>query len=37
MEAMLAVPDRKTDRGRSEYALLLFLYNTAHGSPRPRI
>jgi site-specific recombinase XerD len=28
MEAMLAVPDRKTDRGRSEYALLLFLYNT---------
>jgi membrane fusion protein, heavy metal efflux system len=28
MEAMLAGPDRKTDRGRSEYALLLFLYNT---------
>lgn len=28
MEAMLAVPDRKTRRGRSEYALLLFLYNT---------
>jgi integrase/recombinase XerD len=28
MEAMLAVPDRKTSRGRSEYALLLFLYNT---------
>jgi integrase/recombinase XerD len=28
MEAMLAVPDRKTQRGRSEYALLLFLYNT---------
>jgi integrase/recombinase XerD len=28
MEAMLAVPDRKTDRGRREYALLLFLYNT---------
>ena len=28
MEAMLAVPDRKTDRGRSEYALLLFLYNS---------
>ena len=27
-EAMLAVPDRKTRRGRSEYALLLFLYNT---------
>ena len=25
MEAMLAVPDRKTRRGRSEYALLLFL------------
>lgn len=28
MEAMLAVPDRKTRRGRREYALLLFLYNT---------
>ena len=28
MEAMLSVPDRKTLRGRSEYALLLFLYNT---------
>ena len=28
MEAMLAVTDRKTRRGRSEYALLLFLYNT---------
>ena len=28
MEAMLAVPDRKTARGRNEYALLLFLYNT---------
>ncbi len=28
MEAMLAVPDRKARRGRSEYALLLFLYNT---------
>jgi integrase/recombinase XerD len=28
MEAMLAVLDRKTVRGRSEYALLLFLYNT---------
>ena len=28
MEAMLAVPDRKTDRGKHEYALLLFLYNT---------
>jgi site-specific recombinase XerD len=28
MEAMLSVPDRKTSRGRSEYALLLFLYNT---------
>ena len=24
MEAMLAVPDRRTKRGRSEYALLLF-------------
>ncbi|GEM_PF-1824577 len=28
MEAMLAVPDKKTARGRHEYALLLFLYNT---------
>jgi integrase/recombinase XerD len=28
MEAMLAVPDRETSRGRREYALLLFLYNT---------
>ena len=28
MDAMLAVPDRKTSRGRREYALLLFLYNT---------
>lgn len=28
IEAMLAVPDRKTSRGRREYALLLFLYNT---------
>jgi len=28
MEAMLAVPDRRTSRGRREYALLLFLYNT---------
>ncbi|QKC86750.1 tyrosine-type recombinase/integrase [Mesorhizobium sp. NZP2077] len=28
MESMLAVPDRKTRRGQSEYALLLFLYNT---------
>ncbi len=28
MEAMLAVPDRRTSRGRYEYALLLFLYNT---------
>lgn len=28
MEAVLAVPDRRTKRGRSEYALLLFLYNT---------
>ena len=25
---MLATPDRKTRRGRSEYALMLFLYNT---------
>ena len=28
MEAMLAVPDRKTRRGCCEHALLLFLYNT---------
>lgn len=28
MEAMLAAPDRMTDRGRCEHALLLFLYNT---------
>jgi len=28
MQAMLSVPDRKTSRGKSEYALLLFLYNT---------
>lgn len=28
MEAMLAVPDRRTKRGSIEYALLLFLYNT---------
>jgi integrase/recombinase XerD len=28
MEAMFAVPDRKTEQGRREYALLLFLYNT---------
>lgn len=28
MDATLKVPDRKTQRGRSEYALLLFLYNT---------
>ena len=28
MDALLAVPDRKTLRGRNEYALLLFLYNT---------
>ena len=28
MEAMLATHDRRTRRGRSEYALLLFLYNT---------
>jgi site-specific recombinase XerD len=28
MEALLAVPDRKTRRGQREYALLLFLYNT---------
>ncbi len=28
MDAMLDVPDRNTLRGRNEYALLLFLYNT---------
>lgn len=28
MEGVLAVPDRKTARGRMEHALLLFLYNT---------
>lgn len=28
MEAMLAVPNRRTKQGHSEYALLLFLYNT---------
>jgi integrase/recombinase XerD len=28
MDAMLKVPDRKTPQGRSEHALLLFLYNT---------
>src|SRR5258708_19923412 len=28
MEAMHAVPDWNTARGRNEYALLLFLYNT---------
>ena len=27
MDAMLKAPDRKTPQGRSEYALLLFLYN----------
>ena len=28
VDAMLATPDRKTLRGRTEHALLLFLYNT---------
>ena len=28
MNAMLDVPDRRTSQGRTEYALLLFLYNT---------
>ena len=28
MDAMLDVPNRKSVRGRTEYALLLFLYNT---------
>lgn len=28
MDALLNAPDRKTDQGRRDYALLLFLYNT---------
>ena len=28
MEALIGAPDRKTLQGRTEYALLLFLYNT---------
>ena len=32
MEAMLAVPDRRTRRGRSEYALLLFLWSRSSSS-----
>jgi len=28
MKALLKVPDRRTPRGRMEYAVLLFLYNT---------
>lgn len=28
VESMLAVPDHRTQRGRTEHALLLFLYNT---------
>ncbi len=28
VEALLAVPDRRTSRGRTEHALVLFLYNT---------
>ena len=28
VDAMLAVPDRRTVRGRTEHALLMFLYNT---------
>lgn len=28
IDALLACPDRRTDQGRRDYALLLFLYNT---------
>lgn len=28
IDALLAAPDRRTERGRRAYALLLFLYNT---------
>jgi site-specific recombinase XerD len=28
LDALLAVPDQRTDRGRREHALLLFLYNS---------
>lgn len=28
MDAMLAAPDRKTEQGKRDYALMLFLYNT---------
>ncbi len=28
MDALIAVPDRRTQRGRTEHALLLFLYNS---------
>lgn len=28
MDALLAAPDRRTEQGRRDYALLLFLYNT---------
>jgi site-specific recombinase XerD len=28
MDTLLNIPDRKTDQGRRDYALLLFLYNT---------
>lgn len=28
MKALLAVPDRRSERGRTEHALLLFLYNS---------
>ncbi|MER8950411.1 tyrosine-type recombinase/integrase [Mesorhizobium sp. M0809] len=28
IDALLAAPDRRTQRGRRDYALLLFLYNT---------
>ena len=32
MEALLKVPDRNTPRGRIEYALVLFLYNSGRAS-----
>ena len=34
MEALIKVPDRGTQRGRTEHALLLFLFNSAAESPR---
>jgi len=28
MDALLAAPDQQTERGRRDYAILVFLYNT---------